>query len=180
VQQAFISQVAPGAIAAQHRYGVPAAVTIAQAIDESAWGQSSLATKDHNLFGIKGTGPAGSDTLPTQEYGNGQSVTSTASFRIYHNIAESINDHGSLLATSGYYARAMADRQDPNAFAAALTGTSSKRRSSRCAAVSACVVTGAARANHASNESILFGHRSHMRAGSANGMPINYVVCVRK
>src|SRR5712691_4176277 len=108
VQQAFISQVAPGAIAAQHRYGVPAAVTIAQAIDESAWGQSSLATKDHNLFGIKGTGPAGSDTLPTQEYGNGQPVTSTASFRIYHNIAESINDHGSLLATSGYYARAMA------------------------------------------------------------------------
>jgi flagellum-specific peptidoglycan hydrolase FlgJ len=122
VQQAFISQVAPGAIAAQHRYGVPAAVTIAQAIDESAWGQSSLATKDHNLFGIKGTGPAGSDTLPTQEYGNGQSVTRTASFRIYNNVAESINDHGSLLATSGYYARAMADHQDPNAFAAALTG----------------------------------------------------------
>ena len=30
-QQAFINQVAPGAIAAQHTYGVPAAVTIAQA-----------------------------------------------------------------------------------------------------------------------------------------------------
>ena len=58
-QQAFISLVAPGAIAAQHRYGVPAAVTIAQAIDESGWGQSELATADHNLFGIKGAGPAG-------------------------------------------------------------------------------------------------------------------------
>ena len=48
---------APGAIASQQRYGIPAAVTIAQAIDESGWGQSALATADHNLFGIKGTGP---------------------------------------------------------------------------------------------------------------------------
>src|SRR6266568_9261963 len=43
-QQAFIGLVAPGAIAAQQRYGIPAAVTIAQAIDESGWGQSELAT----------------------------------------------------------------------------------------------------------------------------------------
>ena len=56
-QQAFISLVAPGAIAAQQRYGVPAAVTIAQAIEESAWGQSGLAAQYHNLFGIKGAGP---------------------------------------------------------------------------------------------------------------------------
>ena len=42
-------------------YGVPASVTIAQAIDESGWGQSILATQDHNLFGLKGSGPAGSD-----------------------------------------------------------------------------------------------------------------------
>src|SRR6202035_5110319 len=74
-QQAFISEVAPGAIAAQRRYGIPAAVTIAQAIDESGWGQSELATADHNLFGIKGTGPAGSHMRPTQEYENGVRVT---------------------------------------------------------------------------------------------------------
>ena len=65
-QQAFISQVAPGAMAAQSRYGIPAAVTIAQAIDESGWGQSALAIRDNNLFGIKGAGPAGSDVLPTR------------------------------------------------------------------------------------------------------------------
>ena len=40
-QQAFISQVAPGAVAAQQRYGIPASVTIAQAIDESGWGKAS-------------------------------------------------------------------------------------------------------------------------------------------
>jgi flagellum-specific peptidoglycan hydrolase FlgJ len=122
LQQAFISQIAPGAIAAQHRYGVPAAVTIAQAIDESGWGQSVLAAQNHNLFGIKGTGPAGSVPLPTQEYVNGQPVSTSASFRAYHNVAESIDDHGRLLARSGYYQHAMADRQHPDKFAAALTG----------------------------------------------------------
>ena len=121
-QQAFISQVAPGAIAAQHRYGVPAAVTIAQAIDESGWGQSELAAQDHNLFGIKGTGPAGSVPMPTQEYVNGQPVSTSASFRVYHDAAESIDDHGRLLARSGYYQQAMADHQHPDKFAAALTG----------------------------------------------------------
>jgi len=122
-QLAFIAEVAPGAVASQHRYGVPAAVTIAQAIDESGWGHSSLASRDHNLFGIKGTGPAGSDALPTQEYENGQWITHTAPFRVYNTIAESIDDHGKLLATSGYYQESMADRNNPDAFAAALTGT---------------------------------------------------------
>ena len=121
-QQAFVSLVAPGAIAAQQRYGIPAAVTIAQAIDESGWGQSELATADHNLFGIKGTGPAGSDMRPTQEYENGIWVTRTAPFRVYHNIAESIADHSQLLATDQAYQHAMAARHVPDAFAAALTG----------------------------------------------------------
>ena len=106
----------------QSRYGVPAAVTIAQAIDESGWGQSALAIRDHNLFGIKGTGPAGTDMLPTQEYQNGQYVTVTAPFRVYHNVAESIADHGHLLATGSSYQHAMADRHLPDAFATDLTG----------------------------------------------------------
>jgi flagellum-specific peptidoglycan hydrolase FlgJ len=121
-QQAFISKIAPAAMAAQRRYGVPASVTIAQAIDESGWGRSTLATHDHNLFGIKGSGPAGSTSLPTQEYENGQMVSQISPFRVYHSITESVDDHGRLLATSGYYQRAMANRGNPNAFAQALTG----------------------------------------------------------
>jgi flagellum-specific peptidoglycan hydrolase FlgJ len=121
-QQAFISAIAPGAMAAQSRYGVPAAVTIAQAIDESGWGQSALAIRDHNLFGIKGTGPAGSDALPTREYENGQWVTVTAQFRVYHNVAESIADHSELLSTGPSYQHAMANRHVPDAFATNLTG----------------------------------------------------------
>ena len=121
-QQAFISLVAPGAVAAQQRYGVPASVTIAQAIEESAWGQSGLAAQYHNLFGIKGAGPAGSVTLPTLEYVNGRWVTIDAQFAVYRNDAESIAGHAVLLATSGYYTRAMADRAYPDAFANDLTG----------------------------------------------------------
>jgi flagellum-specific peptidoglycan hydrolase FlgJ len=121
-QQAFISLVAPGAIAAQQRFGVPAAVTIAQAIEESAWGRSGLAAQYHNLFGVKGTGPAGSVSLPTSEYQGGHWVTIDAQFRAYHNDAESVADHAELLATSGYYTRAMADRTVPDAFANDLTG----------------------------------------------------------
>jgi flagellum-specific peptidoglycan hydrolase FlgJ len=121
-QQAFINQIAPGALAAQQRFGVPASVTIAQAIDESGWGTSQLAASDYNLFGIKGSGPAGSVTFPTQEFENGQWVTIYAQFRAYHNVSESISDHAELLATSGYYTRAMADRAVPDAFANDLTG----------------------------------------------------------
>ncbi len=121
-QQAFISEVAPGAVAAQRRYGIPAAVTIAQAIDESGWGQSQLATADHNLFGIKGTGPAGTSVRPTQEYLDGSWVATTASFRVYHSVAQSIADHSKLLATGESYQQAMANRQSPDAFANDLTG----------------------------------------------------------
>jgi flagellum-specific peptidoglycan hydrolase FlgJ len=121
-QQAFINQVAPGALAAQRQYGIPASVTIAQAIDESGWGQSQLATQDNNLFGIKGTGPGGSVLRPTQEYQNGQLVTVNAPFRVYSNIAQSITDHSLLLATGSTYKQAMADRRSPDAFANDLTG----------------------------------------------------------
>jgi flagellum-specific peptidoglycan hydrolase FlgJ len=121
-QQAFINEIVPGALAAQQQYGIPASVTIAQAIDESGWGQSELAAQDHNLFGIKGTGPAGSVIRPTQEYQNGQVVTVNAPFRVYADVAQSITDHSLLLATGSAYQQAMADRRSPDAFASDLTG----------------------------------------------------------
>ena len=59
---------------------------------------------------------------PTQEYENGQFVTVNAQFRVYRNVAQSITDHGLLLATGSSYRQAMADRRSPDAFANALTG----------------------------------------------------------
>ena len=67
-------------------------------------------------------GGAGRDMLPTREHENGVWVTRTAPFRVYHNVAESIEDHGRLLATDPAYRPAMASRGRPDAFATALTG----------------------------------------------------------
>jgi flagellum-specific peptidoglycan hydrolase FlgJ len=124
-QRDFINSLVLGAQQAQAKFGVPSSVTIAQAITESAWGQSSLSSVDNNLFGIKGSGPAGSVTLPTQEFQGGQWVTIDAQFRVYHNFAESIDDHGALLH-NGYYGAALAQWQpghhDADAFANGLTG----------------------------------------------------------
>ena len=97
-----------GAIATQNKYGVPASVTLAQIILESGGsypgGLSGLAYNDNNLFGIK----AGSSwkgktaTYKTTEYTNGKPYTTTATFRKYNSVAESIEDHGKLLASSIY------------------------------------------------------------------------------
>ena len=59
---------------------------------------------------------------PTREYENGAWVSRDAPFRVYRNIAESIDDHGRLLATGAAYQHAMASRHLPDAFATALTG----------------------------------------------------------
>ena len=53
---------------------------------------------------------------------DGQTVNITADLRVYHDVAESIDDHGKLLAQSGSYSAAMASKQSPNSFANALTG----------------------------------------------------------
>ena len=97
-----------GAKEAQERYGVPASVTLGQIMLESggsyAGGLSKLAYNDNNLFGIKaGSSWKGATVLyPTKEYVNGSYITVNAKFRKYDSIADSIDDHGKLLASSIY------------------------------------------------------------------------------
>ena len=67
---AFIKRLVPTAQAMQKQYGVLTSITLAQAILESNWGTSALAKDYHNLFGIKGTDPATTKVLRTQEYVN--------------------------------------------------------------------------------------------------------------
>ena len=92
-------------MATQRKYGVPASVTIAQAIDESGWGQSTWRPGTTTCSASRARARQAATRSRRQEYQNGQLVTSTASFRVYHSLAESINDHGKLLATSGHYRR---------------------------------------------------------------------------
>lgn len=97
------------------RTGVPASVTLAQAALETGWGGSSIGDAK-NLFGIKGTGPAGTISVPTQEFVNGRMVTITDSFRKYNSWQESIEDHGKLLQNSRY-GYALQYKNDPNRYA---------------------------------------------------------------
>lgn len=95
-----------GAISSEKKYKVPASVTLAQIILESGGSYpgnlSQMAYETHNLFGIKGKGPAGSKKYPTTEYRNGVKIVVMADFRKYHNVAESIADHGKVLAGKHY------------------------------------------------------------------------------
>lgn len=88
-------------------YGIPTALTLAQIILESSGnypgGLSLLAYECHNLFGIKGEGPAGYKEYKTGEQTkDGSTYIITAKFRKYNNVTESIQDHGKLL-DSGHY-----------------------------------------------------------------------------
>ncbi|WP_422658192.1 glucosaminidase domain-containing protein [Paenibacillus sp. EC2-1] len=93
----FIGKLSPVAVEDMRRYGVPASLTIAQAILESGWGESSLTKQANNLFGIKGTGPAGSVTMPTTEYRGQDRYTVNAQFRKYNAWNESVEDHTRLI-----------------------------------------------------------------------------------
>ena len=88
------------------KYNVPASITLAQLIQESRGnynGLSLLAFKYFNLFGIKGTGTAGSVNMSTGEQTpSGSDYTIVAGFRVYHNHTESVIDHAELLSSTMY------------------------------------------------------------------------------
>lgn len=97
------------AVKAKNRTGMSAALQTAQAILETGWGQSVPVDKytgqfSNNLFGIKGTGSAGSVTSNTWEEYNGVSFRIDDKFRAYNDPSESWNDHKELLLTRERYA----------------------------------------------------------------------------
>ena len=113
-RETFIALIAPAAQEAQRQFKWLSSVTIAQAVLESADGESSLAKKYHNLFGIKGTGAA----LPTTEFVDGKEVKVTASFRTYDSFEESILDRSEMLLNAKrgdgtYRYRHLAGSTDP-------------------------------------------------------------------
>ena len=112
----FFRMIAPAVIASSKQTGVPAAVTMAQAALETGYGGSTIGDAK-NLFGMKGSGPAGSIDHETREVINGQSVTVTAQFRKYNTWLESIIDHDQKLSTNSRYAGAMAVKDNPEEFA---------------------------------------------------------------
>lgn len=100
---------AEGAIEGWTKYKVLPSITVAQAILESGWGSSTLSTKAHNLFGIKGSYNGNSVIMSTAEYINGSYVYVNASFRAYANNNESVEDHGAFLNENSRYSNLLGD-----------------------------------------------------------------------
>ena len=112
-QRKFLAMVGPLAQADMQKSGILASLTIAQAILESGWGTSELATKANALFGIKAdarwSGRAYSKD--TKECYDGVTyATITALFRAYDSWAESVTDHSAFLLANKRYAAVVGER----------------------------------------------------------------------
>ena len=79
-------------------YGIPASITLAQGLLESGAGQSELARKGNNHFGIKCHGWQGAKTYHDDD-------ETQECFRAYNSVLESYEDHSRFLAESSRYRR---------------------------------------------------------------------------
>lgn len=78
-------------------------VTIAQAILESGWGRSELATHAHNLFGIKASKDWSGKTYSKktkEQKPTGEIYEIIADFRAYNSFVESIMDHDAFFVST--------------------------------------------------------------------------------
>jgi hypothetical protein len=114
-------EVVNAATASRIRWNVPASVTLAQWVVESAWG-AAMPPSSNNPFGIKAVADQPAVESQTREVIDGNTVTLAARFRKFDSLSEAFDQHGKLLATASVYKPAMALVQDPDAFADALTG----------------------------------------------------------
>jgi hypothetical protein len=114
-------EVIDAAVTSMRKWAVPASITIAQWVVESAWG-AAMPPDSNNPFGIKASSSQDAVESPTREVVNGESVTITAKFRKFATLSEAFELHGKLLATNAVYSPAMKLKDDPEAFADALTG----------------------------------------------------------
>jgi flagellar protein FlgJ len=119
----FIAASVSGAQRGWREYGVPPSVTIAQAVLESGWGRSALASVDRNYFGIKcqngsfGRLADGCHVYRTNECTKaGICFATSASFRTYPTQSHSFRDHGSFLRVNSRYAPAFGYARDANRF----------------------------------------------------------------
>jgi flagellum-specific peptidoglycan hydrolase FlgJ len=129
-QLSFLAQVVTPARDSEREYGIPAAVTIAQAIIESTakvgatwtWGGSTLFWLHNNPFGMKfakwmeahGATPQFKET---QEIVQGEAVTIKDAFAHFPDLATAFRVHA-LLFRKPHYASAMAALQSGDAAAA--------------------------------------------------------------
>lgn len=116
------ADVVAAAKSAEGKYGVPAAVTMAQWALESGNG-AHMPAGSNNPFGIKARAGQPYVEAMTTESINGQNVRVMQRFAKFDSIADAFDAHAKLLATGSAYGKARAAGNDPNRYADALTGT---------------------------------------------------------
>ncbi len=94
--QQYIDQYKDIAIEEMRRWNIPASITLAQGIFESGAGQSELARKGNNHFGIKCNGWDGRKVYHDDDARN-------ECFRAYNSAYESYEDHSRFLANGQRY-----------------------------------------------------------------------------
>lgn len=116
----FVASALPAAEVIEDLYGIPAAVSLTQAIIESKSAHSSIpgssliTRKAKNWFGIKADSSwkGAKVLLPTTEYAN---TKINAYFRSYPSNNASWNDYGEFLSSNPRYAKAFKTK-DPSLF----------------------------------------------------------------
>lgn len=102
----FIQKHALLAVQEMELYKVPASITLAQGILESASGTSELAVNARNHFGIKCKGKewSGETYYKSSKEDTGKRIyDKTSCFRKYNSIEESFRDHSKFIAERPYY-----------------------------------------------------------------------------
>lgn len=84
-------------------------VSLAQLANETGWlsfipRDMNTGKNSFNLYGIKGTGPAGSVSCYTQEFEDGKWITIVAQFAAYHSYLESMQGRVEFLKQNPRYA----------------------------------------------------------------------------
>jgi hypothetical protein len=108
-RQAWVQSLLPLAQQWEAKTGIPASMWLAMAASESNWGAAGT-----SLFGIKGSGNAGSLNSPTWESVNGQRVNQNANFASYNTANDAFQGFWDLVSTSPRYAGAMQQLQQGN------------------------------------------------------------------
>lgn len=100
--QEYAQQYAEYAMEQMRRYGIPASVTLAQGILESSNGQSRLAQRENNHFGIKATSAWIADG---GKYGLYSDDKPNEKFCSYDNVSDSYEHHSRFLKENSRYDR---------------------------------------------------------------------------
>lgn len=110
---AYIEQHKDIAIEQMLKHRIPASITLAQALIESAAGKSKLAMVGNNHFGIKCGNWTGKSMRKTDDAPN-------ECFRVYDNARESYEDHSIFLKRDRYASLFKLDQHDYNGWAKGL------------------------------------------------------------